>query len=201
MMNRPFLFLLSFLLLNSCVSDETVSTVSDSDSMEEDTTEIIDTFSVKRPMKLTEEEKKQLAADSAEVNQIISDAQLIINGGSEQPSATDPDQSMVVKNPDQAPSFPGGQTAMSNWFKKKLIYPVVAFQNDIKGNVMLKVVIEPDGKIGGITVSKGLGYGCDESAVDCVRTMPNWVPGKKNGIAVRTSVVLAVPFGDQVDMN
>lgn len=156
----------------------------------------VDTFSVKREKPLTPEEKIQVARDQKETDSIINDASAIINPGnvSTQDVSTD-DIGGVVLNPDIGPFFPGGSDAMDAYISKKKIYPLVAFQNEIKGTVMVKFVVERDGKIGGIKVVRGLGYGCDEAAIDLVRGMPKWIPGQKGGAGVRCAVTLPITFG------
>ena len=84
---------------------------------------------------------------------------------------------------------------MDKYIAEKLVYPLVAFQNEIQGTVNVKFVVERDGSLTGITVVKGLGYGCDESAIDLIKGMPRWSPGKKGGVSVRCSVVLPIVFG------
>lgn len=154
----------------------------------------VDTFSVKKEKPLTPEEKAEIARDKKEVDSIINDAAVIINPGGNT-EVIDDDGGGVVLNPDIGPSFPGGQDAMNVYIAKKRVYPLVAFQNEIKGTVLVKFVVEKDGKIGGIKVVRGLGYGCDESAIDLVRGMPKWIPGQKGGAGVRCSVTLPISFG------
>lgn len=197
-MKRIFICALLTLCWASCMPDDaqTDATVADTSGDGDGT---IDTFSVKRPQKLTQQQQKEIDSTKAELKELVNDASTIITEGSPEANDAVPGANGIVANPDQAPSFPGGQAAMDAYFKKKLVYPLVAFQNDITGNVLLKVVIENDGKIGGITVLKGLGYGCDESAADCVRTMPNWIPAKKKGAPVRTAITIPVFFGGDVE--
>lgn len=154
----------------------------------------VDTFSVKKEKPLTPEEKAEIARDKKEVDSIINEAAVIINPGANT-EVIDDDGGGVVLNPDVGPSFPGGQDAMNMYIAKKRVYPLVAFQNEIKGTVLVKFVVEKDGKIGGIKVVRGLGYGCDESAMDLVRGMPKWIPGQKGGAGVRCSVTLPISFG------
>ena len=151
----------------------------------------VDTFSVKKNRPLTVEEHKEALKEKEETDQIVRNAAIVIQEGS---PGTGLEPTGVVTNPDVAAMFPGGQAAMEAWIKKKLIYPYTAFQNEIRGTVWLKVVIEGSGKIGGITVAKGLGYGCDEAATDCIRSMPAWTPAQKNGVNVRTLVTIPVTF-------
>lgn len=156
----------------------------------------VDTFSVKRQPAMTDAEKKQLAIDKKETDSIDRDVSTIITQGDPDNSKNSQDVSGVVANPDIGPSFPGGQDAMDAFINKKRIYPLVAFQNEVKGIVSLRFVVESDGKIGGIRVVRSLGYGCDESAMDLVRSMPHWIPGKKGGANVRCAVTLPISFGD-----
>jgi protein TonB len=50
------------------------------------------------------------------------------------------------------------------------------------------------GNIKDVSVSNGLGYGCDEEALRVLKAMPKWNPGKQNGKAVNVSVVLPIFF-------
>lgn len=191
-MRKICLLLFSISLLIACVPEEVIRT---QDSLmalaTADSSQGLDTFTVIRKPLLTPEQK----LDSQEASQIIREATTIINSGTNSETDKTANTAAFVKNPDVAASFPGGQTAMDNYFKKKLVYPLVAFQNEIKGVVIVSAVIENDGKIGGLTVKKSLGYGCDESALDCIRMMPNWVPAQKSGVNVRTVVQIPVSFG------
>ncbi len=156
----------------------------------------IDTFSVKKGKPLTAEEKNEIERDKKEVDSITAGLSAIINqGNTGNDDIISNDDGGIVSNPDVGPSFPGGQDAMIAYIAKKKVYPLAAFQNEIKGVVMIKFVVEKDGKIGGIKVLRGLGYGCDESAIDLVRGMPRWTPGQKSGAGVRCAVTLPITFG------
>lgn len=183
----PIIFILA-LALPSCISDE-VQKEQDSLLSLLDTPGV-DTFSVIKPAPLSLEEKQ----DSAEARQIVTEASDVINPGASESGDKIATASAFVKDPDVAASFPGGQAAMEQYLNRKLVYPLVAFQNEIKGVVLVSAVIESDGKIGGVNVKKGLGYGCDEAAADCIRAMPNWLPAQKGGVNVRTMVTIPVTF-------
>jgi protein TonB len=193
-MNRlPFLFLL--VLFFSCTPDGKFDEKYDGDTNIV-VDQPVDTFSVKRGKPLTPEEKAEIAKTKPEVDSVVNAANEIINQGNPDKTSSNDDFNGVVLNPDIGPSFPGGQTAMEAFITKRKIYPLVAFQNDVKGTVMVKFVVERDGKIGGIKILQGLGYGCDESAMDLIRSMPKWTPGQKGGTEVRCSVTLPVSFGE-----
>jgi TonB family protein len=59
---------------------------------------------------------------------------------------------------------------------------------------MVKFVVEKDGSIYDVDILKGGEAGTGEEVVRVVNMMPKWVPGKKDGKAVRTEFVLPVRF-------
>ncbi len=188
------IYFFSTILLFSCTPDGKFDNAYDGDTTIE-INQSIDTFSVKKSKPLTPEEIAQ-QKETQETDSVISEANAIINQGNTDNTNLADDVSAVVLNPDIGPSFPGGDDAMNRYISKKKIYPLVAFQNEIKGVVMVKFVVERDGKIGGIKVARGLGYGCDESAIDLIRGMPKWIPGTKGGAGVRCAVTLPISFGE-----
>jgi outer membrane biosynthesis protein TonB len=62
------------------------------------------------------------------------------------------------------PEFKGGQVKMYKFINKNFVYPEAAKKAKTQGKVMLKILIEKDGKIGKISVLQSLGNGCDEAA-------------------------------------
>ena len=64
----------------------------------------------------------------------------------------------------------------------------------IEGVVMVIFVIEPNGTLSNIEVSKGIGGGCDEEAIRVVKAMPLWEPGRRSGRAVRVLVRMPIVF-------
>ncbi len=72
----------------------------------------------------------------------------------------------IEKNPDQGASFPGGTAAMDKFIAKHLVYPLTALQNEVVGAVMVRFVVETDGRIAGIVVQKA-------SDMDVMR--PQWI--------------------------
>jgi TonB family protein len=193
-MKNFFFFSLFSLLVFSCTPDGRFDEQYAGDTMAVDSAGV-DTFSVKRPQALTETEKKQLEQDKKSNDSVEKVASDILHQGDPDHTTVVSDAGGVVLDPDIGPSFPGGEDAMETYIAKKKIYPLIAFQNDVKGVVQLKVVVESDGKIGGIKIVQGIGYGCDEAAVDVVRGMPHWIPGKKGDANVRCAITLPISFG------
>lgn len=95
---------------------------------------------------------------------------------------------------EQAAEFPGGQAALMKWISQNLRYPEAARQNDIQGRVVVKIVIEKDGSISDAEIARGADKDLDKEALRLVHSMPKWIPGKNNGVPVRSYFNLPVTF-------
>jgi TonB family protein len=95
---------------------------------------------------------------------------------------------------DEQPTPTGGMTEFYQEIAKKLKYPDQARKENITGRVYIQFVINPDGSFSGLKVLKGIGHGCDEAAMDALKTCKNWKPGIKDGKTVSTRMVLPVVF-------
>jgi TonB family protein len=111
------------------------------------------------------------------------------------PPTTVSGNEVIEIQPDVPPQFNGGDAALRAYLKKKCVYPLVAFQNEVSGVVTISFRICADGSIEGIKVKRSVGFGCDEMAVGVVKNMPNWIPGTKSGKNVKCPVALDVPCG------
>ncbi|MCF6361604.1 MAG: TonB family protein, partial [Cyclobacteriaceae bacterium] len=88
----------------------------------------------------------------------------------------------------------GGMASLKSYINQNLAYPQEAIDNNIKGTVVLEVSINTDGSIAHITVSKGLGNGCDAEAMRLISTGPKWIPKVENGKAVKSSRQVKIKF-------
>jgi protein TonB len=95
---------------------------------------------------------------------------------------------------EQMPQFPGGDQAMMEYLKKNLRYPTVARENGVEGRVIVRFVVNEDGKVSDVVIMRDIGSGCGQEAVRVVSMMPKWIPGKQNGRAVKTFFTLPVTF-------
>jgi TonB family protein len=64
---------------------------------------------------------------------------------------------------------------------------------NIRGVVMLSAVVLPDGTLDKIRITKGLGFGLDEKAIEAAHKT-TFLPGVKNGAFVRTFIQLEMNF-------
>jgi len=95
---------------------------------------------------------------------------------------------------EQMPSFKGGQGTLMKWIASNLNYPVAAEEQQIEGRVLVQFVVEKDGSITNVKVIKSIESSLDNEAIRVVKSMPNWIPGRQNGLAVRVKYTVPVTF-------
>jgi protein TonB len=103
------------------------------------------------------------------------------------------DDEVFVVVEEQA-EFPGGLDSMYAYIVKNLKYPEAAKEKGIEGRVFVQFVIEKDGSISNVKILRGIGGGCEEAAVEMIKNMPKWKPGKQRGKPVRFQFVLPIKF-------
>lgn len=85
-------------------------------------------------------------------------------------------------------------TLISEFIAKNLVYPTEAIEKNIQGKVYVRFIVEENGNIANPIVVRDIGYGCGEAALEVVRRMPSWQPGKTKGKAVRVTYTLPIRF-------
>lgn len=95
---------------------------------------------------------------------------------------------------DQQPEFPGGIAKFYEYLGKSIKYPAQAIQNNVQGKVFLSFIVERDGKLSDVNITRGLGSGTDEEALRVVSGSPKWNPGIAGGKTVRVKYNLNVNF-------
>ena len=95
---------------------------------------------------------------------------------------------------EQMPQFVGGEKELMSYLSKNIKYPIIAQQTGIQGTVLLRFVVGKDGNIRDVTILRSLDSSCDKEAVRVVGSMPQWVPGRQNGVAVAVYYTLPVRF-------
>ena len=92
------------------------------------------------------------------------------------------------------PEYPGGQLAMYKFLSENQKYPEEAIKRGEEGRVLVSFVVEKDGSLTNFKVEKHATPTLDKVAVETVKKMPKWQPGKNNGQAVRSYFNLPVTF-------
>ena len=111
-----------------------------------------------------------------------------------EPEPVKEEETKVFDVVEQMPSFPGGPSALMQYLSSNIKYPVVAEENGVQGRVVCTFVVERDGSITDVRVVKSVDPSLDKEAVRVVKSMPNWIPGKQNGSAVRVKYTVPVTF-------
>lgn len=114
----------------------------------------------------------------------------------------------IYKIVEQMPRFPGCETeevsesektkcAQDKMFKfiyDNIHYPAQARIKGIGGRVVVRFVVEKDGSISNTEIVRDIGGGCGKAAINVLKKMPNWIPGKQRGKPVRVQYNLPVKF-------
>ena len=100
----------------------------------------------------------------------------------------------AANRPDKAPSFPGGEEAMGDFFAQSVQVPVKAKQARVTGDVIVTATVGTDGKLTSPKVAKGLTPECNAEALRVVQAMPAWQPATRRGVPVPIMVQVPVPF-------
>jgi TonB family protein len=65
----------------------------------------------------------------------------------------------------------------------------------VKGEILVRFLINEEGVIEKAEVLKGLHPLLDEEAIRVIMKSPRWIPGERNGDRVQTSLVQSIYFG------
>ncbi|MEI6575764.1 MAG: energy transducer TonB [Bacteroidota bacterium] len=95
---------------------------------------------------------------------------------------------------EEMPQFIGGEEARLRFLHDNLNYPEIAKGASIQGTVYIHFIIDTQGKVVDVTLLRGIGGSCDEEAIRVVKMMPQWIPGKQGGIAVKVQFSMPVKF-------
>ena len=100
----------------------------------------------------------------------------------------------VFDEVDEMPQFPGGMAGMMQYLSQNIRYPQDAREAGAQGRVIVSFIVEKDGSISNARVAKSTYSSLDEEALRVVSAMPNWMPGKQDGQAVRVKYSVPVSF-------
>ena len=92
------------------------------------------------------------------------------------------------------PEYPGGMGELSKLMKSNLLYPLISFENGVQGEVLVQFVIDKEGNVVEVTVSKGVDPYLDAEAIRVINMMPKWKPGKHKGKEVNVKCTIPVGF-------
>ena len=88
----------------------------------------------------------------------------------------------------------GGPSGLMKYLSLAIRYPTVAEENGIQGRVICSFIVETDGSISNVKVSKSVDPALDKEAVRVISSMPKWNPGTLKGKTVRVKYTVPVTF-------
>lgn len=92
------------------------------------------------------------------------------------------------------PVFIGGEEKMYKYLSENVYYPEEAQRKGIEGRVMVKFNVDEKGKIVNTIVISKTPEILNQSAINCVNSMPNWIPGLLDGEIVEVYYTLPILF-------
>ena len=117
--------------------------------------------------------------------------------GNSEPKTTNAENVVSYNDCDQRPIFLNSQDPrvfLREWVYQYLKYPEKALRNGIQGRVQVDFIIEKDGSVTNVRVSKGVSDELDDEAVKVISASPKWKPGRVDGEKVRTAMTIPVEF-------
>jgi len=92
--------------------------------------------------------------------------------------------------------FLGGFSEMSKFISENIIYPKSAIISNAQGKCYLKFKINKQGKIGNITIVRGVPGcpECDYEARRVIKNMPNWIPSEFDGYTMDSWFQIPINF-------
>lgn len=90
------------------------------------------------------------------------------------------------------PEYPGGMQMLRQYISDNYKYPQTAIKARVSGTVQVTFIVNTEGYISDIKVTKDLGFGTGEAAEKLVRTFGKWKPGSIRGILQEVSYTLPI---------
>lgn len=92
------------------------------------------------------------------------------------------------------PQFPGGAQELIKFLNKNLKYPPKAKKNKIEGIVFLEITVDTNGKILNPKIIKSDNPLFNKEAIRLIKSMPKWIPGKRQGVPLKQRLTVPISF-------
>ena len=108
---------------------------------------------------------------------------------------TTPDnQAINFRIVEQLPEFPGGWVELMKWLDKNIQYPPAALKSKIQGEVIVSFIINPNGTLSNIRITKSAHPLLNAEALRVVHKMPKWKPGIHDDRPCQTMFSIPIVF-------
>jgi len=128
----------------------------------------------------------------------------IANGFGQTPDTT------IYKVLDTSPEFryateENTGNSLKRYVMENFKMPQVLLDNCYVGRITVQFVVEKSGLVSQAKILRGMGGDLDKAVLEFIKTMPNWVAGKKGGRVVRSHVIIPIPvmwlYGEVTEEN
>ena len=100
----------------------------------------------------------------------------------------------IYDNPEVMPSYPGDMTECYMFVARQMHYPKEAEEKGIEGRVLIRFVVEKDGRLTNFEVIETPDPLLSDEALRVLKQMPKWIPAKNKGKDVRCRYSMPIMF-------
>lgn len=92
------------------------------------------------------------------------------------------------------PQFPEATIGFGNFLQKNFRYPSPEQEHNVTGKVYTKFVVEKDGTISDLHITRAPSIGLAEEVLRVMRLSPKWIPGSQDGLPKRMQYTVPINF-------
>lgn len=105
-----------------------------------------------------------------------------------------PEDTTIYNNVEVMPSYPGDMTECYMFVARHMHYPEEAAEKGIAGRVLIRFVVEKDGRLTNFEVIETPDPLLSDEALRVLKQMPQWIPAKNKGKDVRCRYSMPIQF-------
>ena len=105
-----------------------------------------------------------------------------------------PEDTTIYNNVEVMPSYPGDMTECYMFVARQMHYPEEAEEKGIEGRVLIRFVVEKDGRLTNFEVIETPDPLLSDEALRVLKQMPQWIPAKNKGKDVRCRYSMPILF-------
>lgn len=101
---------------------------------------------------------------------------------------------IIYLHPDENAAFPGGTAELVKYLSENIRFPSCG--TGVNGKCYVDLIIQANGKIYDVIITRKVPDcpDCDKEAKRVVKNMPDWIPARKDGVAVASKFILPIRF-------
>lgn len=105
-----------------------------------------------------------------------------------------PEDTTIYNNVEVMPSYPGDMAECYMFVARQMHYPEEAEEKGIEGRVLIRFVVEKDGRLTNFEVIETPDPLLSDEALRVLKQMPQWIPAKNKGKDVRCRYSMPILF-------